>query len=163
VPGVSTGRERDPDGRPRNARPRDRLGRPLPRDAEGIEPYDEPALPPEQALVEAQRLIDDGRPFTAHEVLEAVWKQAADPERELWQGLAQLAVAITHDLRGNRAGAGALRHRAAAHLSSYTGTRPYGIAVDRLHAWAARSSGGHPPPRLTGSGGAGPDPGPLGE
>ncbi len=31
------GRDRDAMGRPRSARPRDELGRPLPRDADGVE------------------------------------------------------------------------------------------------------------------------------
>jgi uncharacterized protein len=153
---MTTGRERDADGRPR-----DHLGRPLPRGSEGFAPYDEPALPPDQALAEAQRLIDDGRPFTAHEVLEAVWKDSTGPERELWRGLAQLAVAITHGLRGNDAGAATLRRRAAEHLAAFAGTRPHGVAVDRLRAWAVQPNG--EPPRLVCSGGGGPLPGTFGE
>jgi hypothetical protein len=143
---MTTGRERDADGRPRNARPRDHLGRPLPRGSEGFAPSDERALPPDEALAEAQRLIDDGRPFTAHEVLEAVWKDSSGPERELWRGLAQLAVAITHGLRGNDAGAETLRLRAAEHLAAFAGTAPHGIAVDRLRSWAEQPIG--EPPRL---------------
>jgi uncharacterized protein len=149
---MTSGRERDPAGRPRNARPRDRLGRPLPRDAEGFSPYDEPALPPAESLTLAQQLIDDGRPFTAHEVLEAVWKATAGAERELWRALAQLAVAITHDLRGNDAGAATLRRRVADHLEPYAGTRPYGVDVDALLGWAHHPSG--PPPRLLGNDGS---------
>jgi hypothetical protein len=85
-------RERDSRGRPLNARPRDGLGRPLPRGAAGVARVPEDvALPPDAALTEAQRLLDDGLPFHAHEVLEASWKAAAPAERELWQGLAQLA------------------------------------------------------------------------
>ena len=38
-------RERDDQGRARNARPRDGLGRPLPRDAEGV-----PRVPDEDVL-----------------------------------------------------------------------------------------------------------------
>jgi hypothetical protein len=160
---MTSGRERDPEGRPRNARPRDRLGRPLPRDAEGFPPYDEPALPPDEALAQAQQLIDDGRPFTAHEVLEAVWKATTGTEQELWRALAQLAVAITHGLRGNDTGAATLRRRAAEHLVPYAGTRPHGIDVDALLAWAQHPSG--PPPRLLGegSGGGGTVSGALGE
>jgi uncharacterized protein len=158
---VTTDRERDPGGRPRNARPRDLLGRPLPRGAEGFPPYDEPALAPEEALAEAQRLIDAGRPFTAHEVLEAVWKASSGPQRELWRGLAQLAVAITHGLRGNDAGAATLRHRAAEHLAPFAGTRPYGIDVDGLRGWSLQPSGD--PPRLRRSGRGGAEPGWLGE
>ncbi len=97
-----TGRDRDPAGRARNNRPRDGLGRPLLHDAEGVERVpDDLVLPPEESLVEAQRLIDAGRPFHAHEVLEGTWKAAPDAERDLWQGLAQLAVGLTHRARGN--------------------------------------------------------------
>ena len=98
-----TGRDRDPAGRARNARPRDGLGRPLPHDAEGVERVpDDLVLPPAESLAEAQRLLDAGRPFHAHEVLEGTWKAAPDAERDLWQGLAQLAVGLTHRARGNR-------------------------------------------------------------
>jgi len=96
------GRDRDAAGRARNARPRDALGRPLARGEAG-----EPMLPddlqvtPEWALATAQQLLDDGRPFHAHEVLEAAWKAAEPAERDLWQGLAQLAVGLTHARRGN--------------------------------------------------------------
>ena len=105
-------RERDARGRAQNARPRDALGRPLPRGSVGVERVPEDlVLEPVPALAEAQRLLDAGMPFHAHEVLEASWKAAPEPERELWQGLAQLAVGLTHVLRGNPAGA---VHRRAA-------------------------------------------------
>ena len=93
-------------GRARNARPRDAYGRPLPHGAEGEERVpDDYAAAPAEALAEAQRLLDADRPFHAHEVLEAAWKSAPEPDRELWQGLAQLAVAFTHVRRGNAQGA----------------------------------------------------------
>jgi uncharacterized protein len=131
-------RDRDAAGRPRNARPRDSLGRPLARDAVG-----QPALPeglevtPDWALATAQQMLDDSRPFHAHEVLEAAWKSAPPAERNLWQGLAQLAVGLTHALRGNDRGAAALLRRGAARLRGYAGTRPHGIAVDGLVAAAS--------------------------
>ncbi len=83
-------RDRDTEGRPRNARPRDALGRPLGRGAAG-EPRvaDDLVLAPAATLAEAQRLIDADRPFHAHEVLEARWKASPDAERDLWQGLAR--------------------------------------------------------------------------
>ena len=100
------GRDRDESGRPLNARPRDGLGRPLPHGAEGVERIPEgQSLPPRESLTEAQRLIDEGRPFHAHEVLEGTWKAAPPSERDLWQGLAQLAVGLTHAMRGNSTGA----------------------------------------------------------
>jgi hypothetical protein len=120
-------RDRDAGGRPRNARPRDELGRPLPRGAPGEEPApDEPALPPADALRQAQALIDSGRPFRAHEVLEASWKAAPPPERDLWQGLAQIAVGLTHAQRGNGRGAVALLRRGAGRVSAH-GAGPHGI------------------------------------
>src|SRR4051812_45761110 len=105
-------RDRDPTGRPRNARPRDGLGRPLEPGAVGVPRVpDDFVLPPVPALVEAQRLLDEGLPFHAHEVLEGTWKAAPPEERDLWQGLAQLAVGLTHLRRGNHAGATTLLRR----------------------------------------------------
>jgi hypothetical protein len=131
------GRDRDAAGRPRNARPRDGLGRPLDRQAAG-EPTigDDPALPPEESLALAQRLLDAGRPFHAHEVLEASWRAAPAGERELWRGLAQLAVGLTHAARGNRRGAVALLRRGAAAVGGYAGQDCHGIDPAALAAAA---------------------------
>ncbi|MFI5068036.1 MAG: DUF309 domain-containing protein [Streptosporangiales bacterium] len=85
------------------------------------------ALPPAEALALAQRLLDGGRPFHAHEVLEASWKSAPAAERELWRGLAQLAVGLTHAERGNARGAAALLRRGAERVGGYAGTAPHGI------------------------------------
>ena len=144
-------RDRDTTGRPRNARPRDELGRPQARtDDASVEP-EAAALPPSDALHEAQRLLDEGRPFTAHEVLEAVWKATADPQRALWRGLAQLAVGLTHEARGNRLGARALLLRAADTLVPFT-DEPHRIAVGELRQWALAAAddpnGAGPMPRL---------------
>lgn len=115
-------------GRPRNARPRDGLGRPLGRAAAG-EPTtpDDLSLAPGEAVLLAQRLLDDGRPFHAHEVLEAVWKRAPPGQRDLWRGLAQLAVGVTHARRGNDRGAVALLRRGAASVDRYDGHQPDGL------------------------------------
>ncbi|MES9536905.1 DUF309 domain-containing protein [Actinomadura sp. NPDC000600] len=86
-------------------------------------------MPPQEALAEAQRLLDADRPFHAHEVLEAVWKAASEPERELWRGLAQVAVGVTHLRRGNARGAEALLNRAAERIVPYQDAPPYGIDV----------------------------------
>ena len=133
--GEGVTRDRDASGRPRNARPRDELGRPLARSDTDELAVDAPALPPEQALAEAQRLLDAGRAFAAHEVLEAVWKSTTGSERVLWRGLAQLAVGLTHEARGNDAGAKALLLRAAETLEPIDG-EPYGVAVGDLRRWA---------------------------
>jgi uncharacterized protein len=127
-PGRPADRDRDAVGRARNARPRDALGRPLPRGAAGEERIpDDLLLPPGQALTLAQRLLDDGRPFHAHEVLEASWKAAPVAERDLWQGLAQIAVGLTHARRGNAHGAAALLRRGAQRVAGYAAAAPHGI------------------------------------
>jgi hypothetical protein len=129
-------RDRDPSGRPRNARPRDGLGRPLAHGASGIPTTpDDLVLPPVEALAEAQRLLEAGRPFHAHEVLEGTWKAAPEPERELWRGLAQLAVGLTHARRGNLTGAARLLDRAARRLDAYADDPPYGIPLPAVVAW----------------------------
>ena len=129
--GDVTGRDRDPAGRPRNSRPRDALGRPLGRGAAGeTPPPDEPALAPDAALDLAQQLIDSGRPFRAHEVLEASWKAAPAGERDLWQGLAQIAVGLTHAQRGNASGAVALLRRGGQRVAGYAADPPHGIGAE---------------------------------
>lgn len=130
-------RDRDVAGRPRNARPRDELGRPLPRGAAGVEGVpDDLALSPDETLTEAQRLLDAGRAFQAHEVLESTWKAAPGGERELWRGLAQLAVGLTHARRGNAVGAVELLRRAADRVEGYADAAPHDVDVAGLVAWA---------------------------
>ena len=144
---MTSARDRDAEGRARNARPRDALGRPLPYDAVGEERAPEGVVrPPDQALDEAQALLDAGRPFHAHEVLEDAWKTAPDAERELWRGLAQLAVGLTHALRGNATGAATLLERGAGNIAGYAAAPPHGIDVDGLVRWAR--AGDAVPPRL---------------
>jgi hypothetical protein len=130
-------RDRDGEGRARNARPRDALGRPLPHGAVGEERAPEGVLrAPDVALDEAQSLLDAGRPFHAHEVLEDAWKSAPGAERQLWRGLAQLAVGLTHAARGNDRGATTLLERGAATIAPYGGHPPHRVDVPGLLAWA---------------------------
>jgi hypothetical protein len=137
TPSAPRSRDRDGAGRARNARPRDGLGRPLPPGAPGIPTTpDDFSLPPAETLVEAQRLLDEGYPFHAHEVLEAAWKAAPDAERELWRGLAQLAVGLTHARRGNAVGAPRLLRRAADRIEPYATNPPHDLAARDLVAWA---------------------------
>jgi len=131
-------RDRDPAGRPRNARARDALGRPLPRDASQAD--DEPRIPDDLSLAprDALRLADElfraGRPFHAHEVLEASWKSGPSTERDLWQGLAQIAVGLTHAHRGNARGAVTLLRRGAQRVRDYQ--HAYGIDVQQIRTVA---------------------------
>lgn len=145
-------RDRDSSGRPRSARPRDALGRPLQHEeheshasselsdsADAAELAELEAADFPTLLAGAQRLLDQGRPFQAHEVLEAAWKRAPEPERPLWRALAQLAVGITHILRGNQPGAQAVLTRSAGELESWAPeSAPYGIDSTGLAAAAQR-------------------------
>ncbi|GAY18339.1 DUF309 domain-containing protein [Mycobacterium sp. shizuoka-1] len=125
-------RDRDESGRPRNARARDALGRPLPPGAAGVPRIpDDLRLPPAETLAYAQDLLNQGRAFHAHEVFEAAWKNGPDEECTLWQALAQFAVGITHVQRGNHAGGVALLRRASAALAETTAA-PYDIDVAGL-------------------------------
>jgi hypothetical protein len=128
---VTEGRDRDARGRARNA------GRPLPHgtvgDAERVP--DELDLGVVESVALAQRYLDEGRPFHAHEVLEALWKTRHPDERDLWQGLAQVAVGLTHALRGNPTGATTLLRRGVGRLGNYAGD-PHDIDVAGVISWA---------------------------
>jgi hypothetical protein len=111
---MTRSRDRDEQGRARNSRPRDAAGRPLPHGETGVERVPEDlVLPPEEAVAEAQRFLDEGLPFQAHEILEGTWKGSGEATRDLWRALAQLAVGLTHAQRGNARGAVSLLRRGA--------------------------------------------------
>jgi Uncharacterized conserved protein len=140
-------RDRDAAGRPRNARPRDALGRPLPHGAKGVERVpDDYAPSAEEAVAAAYGYLASERPFHAHEVLEARWKCGPADERDLWQGLAQICVGLTHLQRGNTTGAAALLRRGADRVAAYGSREPYGMdlaeAVDVARGIAADPSAG---------------------
>lgn len=161
--GPASGRDRDAEGRARSARPRDGLGRPLPYGAAGVARQPEGLVrAPGETVREAQRLLDAGMPFHAHEVFEDAWKSGPGGERELWQGLAQLAVGLTHAARGNATGGARLLRRGAGRVGGYAdgGGATYGVDVAGLLRWAGELAGrvergepvdaGGEAPRLTG-------------
>ncbi|WP_371101219.1 DUF309 domain-containing protein [Streptomyces sp. PU_AKi4] len=139
---TAAARDRDSEGRARNARPRDGLGRPLPYGAPGVPRQPEGVVRrPEESVTEAQRLLDEGKPFHAHEVFEDAWKSGPKDERELWRGLAQLAVGLTHAARGNVTGGARLLRRGAGAAQAWAaeagdGRRPHGIDLPGVIAWA---------------------------
>ena len=142
---MTTGRDRDDAGRARQQRPRDALGRPLPYGEVGVEPVPEEALPPLETIEAAGALVHEGRPFAAHEVLEARWKAGPENERDLWQGLAQLCVGLTHAARGNAVGADRLLERGEGRLTDYgsSGGPTYGLDLTETIVCAReRASGG---------------------
>lgn len=154
---MTSARDRDDEGRARNARPRDALGRPLPYGVAGEERAPEGVVrTPDESLTEAQALLDADRPFHAHEVLEDAWKSAPETERELWRGLAQLAVGLTHAMRGNARGAATLLDRGAGNIEAYAAAPPHGVDVPGLVRWArglaVDPQAGAAPPRLRAAG-----------
>ncbi|MFF1374608.1 DUF309 domain-containing protein [Streptomyces sp. NPDC058308] len=139
-------RDRDEEGRARNQRPRDGLGRPLPYGADGVPRQPEGVVrAPEESVAEAQALLDAGRPFHAHEVFEDAWKSGPATERGLWKGLAQLAVGLTHSARGNTTGGARLLLRGAGAVAAWSAEsgreRPYGMDVVELGNWAEALAG----------------------
>ncbi|MFJ8630133.1 DUF309 domain-containing protein [Streptomyces sp. NPDC093568] len=142
----ASARDRDDEGRARNARPRDGLGRPLPYGADGVARQPEGVVrTPEQSVAEAQELLDAGKPFHAHEVFEDAWKSGPATERALWRGLAQLAVGLTHSARGNVTGGPRLLRRGAGAVEEWASgageQRPYGMDLAGLVAWARELAG----------------------
>lgn len=80
--------------------------------------------PAKTYLLEYAELIRRGQYFEAHEVMETVWIEAGRRRGDLWQGLTQLAVALTHASRGNFRGAGRVYQKAMEKLEHATRTDP---------------------------------------
>jgi uncharacterized protein len=140
VPTVRVERERDAQGRPENARPRDRFGMPLPRGevdmmADKEEP-EEVVATIDEALDRAVALFDSQRFFEAHEFLEWIWKhEDLDPaDKDFWKGVTQVAVGCCHTQRGNVDGALTLLERSVAYMADYPEQH---LGVDRVRLAAA--------------------------
>lgn len=128
-------RDRDVAGRPKNARPRDALGRPLPRGAENEMPEEEPTKTPEEALARGIAHFNAGRYFQAHEAWEEGWHPAPEPERDFWQGITQVAVGLVHRGRGNAHGATTLLRRGGQRLQGY-GAQHMGLRTGDIARFA---------------------------
>lgn len=131
-------RDRDRAGRPRNARPRDQLGRPLPREAAGSLVEEELPDDPDELLAIGIAHFNARRFFQAHEAWETAWHPAPESERDFWQGMTQIAVGFTHFQRGNPTGACTLLRRGARRIEPY-GRTFRGIPCETLAA-AAREA-----------------------
>ncbi len=132
-------RDRDKKGRPRNARPRDELGRPLPHGAVNAMPEEPPARTPDEALARGIEHFNAGRYFQAHEAWEEGWHPAPEPERDFWQGITQVAVGLVHRGRGNQHGAATLLRRGAKRLRGY-GEKHMGLRVGEIATFAAEAA-----------------------
>jgi hypothetical protein len=128
---AGSARDRDPAGRPKNARPRDELGRPLPRDADPVLTEEELPDDPEELLAIGIDHFNNRRFFQAHEAWETAWHPSSEDERDFWQGITQVAVGFTHYQRGNPKGSVSLLRKGARKLDAY-GETHRGVPVAAL-------------------------------
>ena len=89
--------------------------------------------------------------FDAHEHWESVWLRSAEPEKCFLQALIQIAAALHHFDRGNRAGAASLLRRALRRLDAYPaafgGVRVHAVR-ESLCAWLIALDCAGPPAEL---------------
>ena len=101
-------------------------------------------LPRDPRWREGAILFNARRYFECHEVWEALWREITGPERELLQGLIQLAVAYYHATRGNRLGANYLyrrgRTRVAPWLPGHAGLSLAGLMAQMDRDFGAGTS-----------------------
>ena len=87
-----------------------------------------------RALDQAAALFDAGLYFEAHEVLEPYWMRAQDEEREILQGLIQVAAGLHHLKNGNLNGARSLLAQGLLKLLGRTlDGRPLGGFTSGIH------------------------------
>ena len=84
----------------------------------------------EPRLAEGAKLFNARAYFEAHEVWESLWHEVEGEERELLQGLIQLAAAFYHVTHGNRNGAQELYLKGRARVARWTPEHA-GLALDR--------------------------------
>lgn len=70
-------------------------------------------------LDEAARLFNEREFFACHDVLEEVWNETVGAERDLYQGLIHVAVALFHFTEGNYGGARKMYHSAVGYLTAF--------------------------------------------
>ena len=148
----------EPAVKPKPERPRDELGRPLPKGSPNrlqLEDFEALSLDENRRL--AVRYFDEGQFFGAHEAWEACWNQtkgAAD--EEFFKGLSQLGASYTHYRRGNAQGAQMLMRRGLGRIGPY-GPRHRGLdvaalvaaAADHAQRMAAAAHAGEAPPPIS--------------
>ena len=76
-------------------------------------------------------LVNAGEWYAAHDLLEELWHETADPDRRSLQGILQVAVAQLHLQRGNRRGATILFGEALGRLKR-PGTPDLGLDIASL-------------------------------
>ncbi|MBE9208666.1 DUF309 domain-containing protein [Nostoc sp. LEGE 06077] len=75
--------------------------------------------------------FNSGQFYACHDTLEALWIEASEPEKTLYQGILQIAVALYHLRNNNLRGAAILLGEGSNRLRRYPDTYG-GINVDEL-------------------------------
>ncbi len=134
-PATRSGEPHQAGPQPKPERPRDELGRPLPKGSVNrlhLEDFDALSLEENHRL--AIHYFNEGQFFEAHEAWETCWNQAKEgADEEFFKGLSQLGAGYTHYRRGNARGAAALMRRGLGRIAPY-GPRHHGLDVLALVA-----------------------------
>ena len=88
---------------------------------------DDPRFPQAIELFNAEEF------FACHDVLEEIWSETLDEDRNFYQGLIHAAVALFHFTEGNLGGARKMCSSAMAYLSGYAGVHRQ-IDLDRFRS-----------------------------
>ncbi|TAE53056.1 MAG: DUF309 domain-containing protein [Nostocales cyanobacterium] len=86
-------------------------------------------LPPE--FWQGVEQFNTGQFYACHDTLEALWIEATDPEKSLYQGILQIAVGLYHLGNGNLRGAMILLGEGTNRLRRYP-DNDCGIDVEKL-------------------------------
>ena len=94
-------------------------------------------------------LLNEGKYYAAHDVLEDYWRPIRDDSRPFFQGIVQIAIAMHHFSTGNLLGAQSVLLKARTNLASYPS--PYSeIALNHLRSqlddWQQAMAHGGPYP-----------------
>ena len=84
-------------------------------------------------LQEGVRLFNQGKFFECHEVIESLWLEVRDANRDFYKGIIQAAAAFHHLRRGNLSGAEELLKTSLHHLNQYP-SETLGLNVHQLTA-----------------------------
>jgi uncharacterized protein len=90
------------------------------------------------AIRSALALVRAGDGFAAHDVLEELWRAAAEGERDLYQGLVHVAVATYQESRGNTVGRARQLEKARRRLLAYEPAYD-GLPIAAIREWCALS------------------------
>lgn len=74
---------------------------------------------PEPRWLEAITLFNAGEYFACHDILEEIWSEADELERQFYQGLIHVAVSLHHFEGGNFSGARKMHDSALKYLAPY--------------------------------------------